>query len=238
MINIQPAEKPVHREDGSLEIHSLFETLQGECEYAGMPAIFVRAAGCSLKCNFCDTIYADKRELMSVEQLVDKIKSIRPALVGNLQSLVVLTGGESLRQNIAPLIYALLKNYYRIQIETNGIHPPPTAPLGMVSLHGTYSLVCSPKTPSLNPKLKGWVNAYKYVLAAGEVDPTDGLPTITLGSMRPARPFEGEYTHVWIQPQDDQDSEKNKANMQVAIDSCLKFGYRLSIQTHKLAGLP
>ena len=97
-VNTQPREKLDHRSDGSLEVHHIWKTIQGEGPLAGSPAVFVRLAGCTLQCSFCDTDYTSKRVRQEPEEILAGIKAI-----GGGCNTVVLTGGEPFRQNVGPL---------------------------------------------------------------------------------------------------------------------------------------
>ncbi len=102
----------------TLRITEIFFSAAGEGCRQGEPTIFIRLAGCNLRCPFCDTKYAwkDGRE-MSVEKIasaVEKIKQKFPA------GWVCLTGGEPLLQELKPLVSKLKQRGFRIQIETNG----------------------------------------------------------------------------------------------------------------------
>jgi 7-carboxy-7-deazaguanine synthase len=103
---------------------------------------------------------------------------------------------------------------------------------------GSVTVVCSPKTPVVCPAIRPHIFHYKYVLEAGKVD-DDGLPSSVLGNnLRPYRPEDiGPHRTIWVQPSDQKDPVLNEANMRAAVDSCLKFGYRLTLQTHKYANL-
>ena len=69
MKNQQLADKPVLNETGlSLQVNSIFYTIQGEGPFAGRPAIFIRLAGCNLQCPGCDTEYT-KRQTMTVDEI-------------------------------------------------------------------------------------------------------------------------------------------------------------------------
>ncbi len=234
VLNQQPPEKPSYREDGFLQVFKVFPTIQGEGPFTGTPAIFARLSGCNLgafSCSLCDTDYTSQRELLSSSELVDRIKQ---AAGPNRISLIVVTGGEPYRQNIIPFTKHAIREGFRVQVETNGTLCPP----GMETL-SSLSIVCSPKTPKINWDMERCVSAYKYVLDADFVDPDDGLPTCTMGaSLRIARPaFKFSPEHLFIQPLDEQDEVENQRNRKAAVDSCLRFGYRLSLQTHKLLGL-
>jgi 7-carboxy-7-deazaguanine synthase len=98
-----------------LEICEIFYSLQGESGYMGMPCIFVRLAGCNLRCRFCDTTYSHAPgKMMSFEQILVEIATY-PAKV------VELTGGEPLWQEACPaLMEVLLQKGYKVLLETNG----------------------------------------------------------------------------------------------------------------------
>jgi organic radical activating enzyme len=148
------------------------------------------------------------------------------------RKLVVLTGGEPLRQPVWLFVRMLLTGGYKVQIETNGTLWQDSVPWGREGL----TLVCSPKTPSLNGDLLPHIDAYKYVLHHAHVD-HDGLPATTLGNARPARPPASFKGDVFVQPEDSVDMIDNMKNLDAAKESCLRHGYRLSLQLHKMLGL-
>lgn len=220
-LNKQTPEKPVKHPRGCLDIQSIYPTIQGEGPYQGCPATFVRLAGCNLQCPDCDTDYTSSRSLMNPVQLCTMIKQYN-------QKLVVITGGEPFRQELVYPIRQLLSIGCEIQIETNGTIMQPGLP------YNRLTIVCSPKTPSVSTQLK--IDYYKYVIDHKHVDEDDGLPTSVLGLQhKPARPRMG--IPVYVQPADSQNPETNAANIAAAIDSCMRFNYRLCIQLHKLIGL-
>jgi 7-carboxy-7-deazaguanine synthase len=230
--NAQPIERQELDPEGVLDIQEIFSTVQGEGPLAGSPAVFVRLAGCDLLCPGCDTDYTSARKMMSA---ADVGATVRTRLPPN--KLVVLTGGEPYRQNVVPLLRLLLLGHVaeRVQVETNGTL---NLPYDEVLYHPLLDVVCSPKAGRVTLPANQ-IKCFKYVLAAGQADPEDGLPTDVLGrGCRPARPHSGFRGEVFVQPQDDQDAEKNRANTQAALDSCMKYGYRFSYQLHKIVGLP
>ena len=98
-----------------LQLSEIFYSIQGEGTYAGVPAVFVRLAGCNLSCDFCDTDYSLKF-LAPVEEVVDRVLA-----AGGDCPMVVLTGGEPLAQREAlALIEALQRAGKRVHIESNG----------------------------------------------------------------------------------------------------------------------
>ena len=99
----------------SLKINEIFYSIQGESSYSGRPCVFIRLAGCNLRCSYCDTQYAyDAGEEMYIADVLDKIS-------GYNCRLVEITGGEPLLQEETPeLIRHLLNNDYKVLLETNG----------------------------------------------------------------------------------------------------------------------
>lgn len=222
-MNQQKPEKIIHSHN--LEVIEIFKTIQGEGPWGGKICTFIRLAGCTLKCLWCDTDYTSHRELLSVEEVVGKCMTI------GVDS-IVLTGGEPFRQTAAvPLLHALTQNGFHCQVETSG-----SVGIGNPLPRGTI-VVCSPKTGKV---FTDQVTDYKYVVEENGVDPLDGLPNrspISGQALRLARPTVGK-DHIFISPWDVQDEEQNHKNTQTAVRVCLQHGYRLSLQIHKLVGLP
>lgn len=99
----------------SLQICEIFYSIQGESTRAGYPCIFIRLAGCNLRCSYCDTVYAQSPGTQySVEDII--------ASVGRYPCrLVEITGGEPLVQEQTPhLVHELLNLGYSVLLETNG----------------------------------------------------------------------------------------------------------------------
>ena len=95
----------------------IFESLQGEGRNTGRPCVFVRFAGCNLKCPWCDT-NVSRRFSLSLADLVSEVKSFKARSV-------VLTGGEpSLVEGMPELVAALKKEGFWIAVETNGTASP------------------------------------------------------------------------------------------------------------------
>lgn len=149
--------------------------------------------------------------------------------------IVVISGGEPYRQNLSTLVNSLLNANYTVQIETNGTLYQPL-PYTNPNLH----VVCSPKTATVNPKLAHVVKTWKYVATKGSLSEFDGLPVRALehptaGSLyRHTKAFSRD---IYLQPVDEQDVTRNKANLDAVVASCLTHGYRLCIQLHKIAGV-
>ena len=98
-----------------LEVTEIYKSVQGESTYMGLPCIFIRLTGCNLRCVWCDTTHAfhDGKKL-SIHQIIDKVKSYDI-------KLVEITGGEPLLQKeVFPLMESLLKNEFKVMLETSG----------------------------------------------------------------------------------------------------------------------
>jgi 7-carboxy-7-deazaguanine synthase len=98
-----------------LFLSEIFYSIQGEGTWTGIPAVFVRLAGCNLSCDFCDTDYSTKA-IVTVDEVVDGVRA-----AGKDCPTVVLTGGEPLAQAEAPaLIAALQRDGRKVHVESNG----------------------------------------------------------------------------------------------------------------------
>src|SRR5271156_2670792 len=105
MRGANPIRKPLHDDGLQLEVKNIFPTLQGEGPFTGVPAVFVRLGGCNLACSFCDTDFEGFRD-MPVADIVENVSSASCERGKRVRQLVVITGGEPLRQNIVPLCEA------------------------------------------------------------------------------------------------------------------------------------
>jgi 7-carboxy-7-deazaguanine synthase len=244
MFGKNPTRSQVLEDGERLWVQEVFLTIQGEGPLAGVPAVFIRLAGCNLKCWFCDTDFESSKWNPSLPELLAKIKEVRGRAM-----LAVLTGGEPLRQNIVPLMHALTRENMMIQIETAGtlwlegieqLFPlSESVPAGATIVR---SIVCSPKTPRLNPKIIPYVHAWKYIIKAGEYNVATGLPNTSTQQLHTTsnifRPPPENCAPVYVQACDEQDAGRNQANLTLATNIAMTYGYRLSVQLHKLVGLP
>lgn len=99
-----------------LKLSEIFLSIQGESTWAGLPCIFVRLAGCNLRCSYCDSPYSYQPGMeLSLDQLLEQIDRFAPV------KLVEITGGEPLLQDeVYPLFQRLLASGYTLLLETNG----------------------------------------------------------------------------------------------------------------------
>lgn len=222
--------RPQELNDGlTLWVQEMFYTLQGEGPFAGAPSVFVRLCGCNLACYWCDTEFESSQWSPSIAEILDKVKELAAART----KLVVITGGEPFRQNIAPLVDLLLKSGFQIQIETNGTLwvDLPVDP--------NLFIVCSPKTERLHNEIRKRTSAFKYVIEESAVDPNDGLPVVS--TQKPgatatiARP--DSDIPVYVMPLDSGSIEQNKRNRNATVEVAMKHGYKLTLQLHKIVGI-
>lgn len=104
-----------------MKINEIFESIQGEGLLVGLPTLFIRTAGCDLRCVWCDTPYAlleSQGTEWSVDELVTEAKRHRVRDI-------CITGGDPLRQKeeVVLLISRLLGEGFRIVLETSGAYP-------------------------------------------------------------------------------------------------------------------
>lgn len=107
-------------DDGLFHVTEIFDSIDGEGKRTGYMAIFVRLAGCNLRCNYCDTAYsltlADTEEALTQEELLYRIHQFP-------WKRITLTGGEPMLHPLFPLCKALSEQGYEVNIETNGAVP-------------------------------------------------------------------------------------------------------------------
>jgi len=209
----------------SYAVKEIFLTLQGEGAHAGRASVFCRFAGCNLwsgreadraeaVCTFCDTDFVGTDgsggvKFKTPQRLAEAVAAAWGG--GEGRRLVVCTGGEPLLQLDSPLINVLHACGFEIAIETNGtIAAPP----------GIDWICVSPKVGSTLVQRSG--DELKLVFPQIGGDP---------------RQFEGlDFRHFFIQPMD---SPERQVNTHLAVRYCLDHPqWRLSLQTHKMLGIP
>lgn len=223
-------QQPITKQDLTnkiLNITELFYTIQGEGPWQGYPCVFIRLAGCNLRCTWCDTLYSTNHTWTPTEILH------RCSLLDTECRRVVITGGEPFVQNITPLVHALYGEGYDIQIETNGTLSNPSFPFSKVTL------VCSPKAGRLHEDIQRHCFNYKYVVGFEDLlEPTGypSTPTQENGKRPPPQPTTLHTpTTVWVMPRDDQNG--NTANRDAAVLIALQHNRRLCLQMHKILGV-
>lgn len=100
---------------GTLVVHEIYRSLQGESTYAGLPCVFVRLTACHLRCGYCDTPHAfNQGEVLGLDDVVNRALSLG-------DELVEITGGEPLLQaEVFPLMTRLADAGRTVLLETSG----------------------------------------------------------------------------------------------------------------------
>jgi len=210
----------------SYAVKELFYTLQGEGAQTGRAAVFCRFAGCNLwtgreedradaVCTFCDTEFVGTDgpgggKFATPDALADAVMAAWPRGAGGAP-YVVCTGGEPLLQLDAALVDALHRRGIEVAVETNGTQAPPP---------GLDWICVSPKA------------AAPVVLTAG-----NELKLVYPQPLAMPERFEAlAFDHFYLQPMDGPDRE---ANTEAAVRYCLAHPrWKMSVQTHKLLGIP
>jgi 7-carboxy-7-deazaguanine synthase (Cx14CxxC type) len=209
----------------SYAVKELYVTLQGEGAQTGMRAVFCRFAGCNLwsgreadraaaNCRFCDTDFVGVDgpgggRFADAAALADAVAAAWGP--GVAHRLVVMTGGEPLLQVDADLLAALHARGFRVAVETNGTIAAP---------EGIDWVCVSPKAGATTVQRRG--DELKLVFPQAE--------------LMPERVEGWDFCHFFLQPMD---GAARAENTEAAIRYCLDNPrWRLSLQTHKLTGIP
>jgi 7-carboxy-7-deazaguanine synthase len=206
-------------------VKECFYTLQGEGAHTGRAAVFLRFAGCNLwsglerdrasaVCKFCDTDFIGVDgdgggKFATAEAVVAHVAARWQG--GGGKPYVVCTGGEPLLQLDDDLIVALQARGFEVAVETNGTVVAPE----------TLDWVCvSPKSTAELKQTSGDELKLVYPQA-------DAMP----------ERFEGlAFRNFFLQPMD---GPQREANTAAAIAYCMAHPqWRLSLQTHKVTGIP
>jgi len=219
-----------------LRVIEIFTSLQGEGPFTGTRSVFVRLAGCDLRCPFCDTAYSlDPRtgKPIAIEEIAIIVERVRP-------SLVVVTGGEPLlqRRGVNELARLLTERGYRMQLETNGTLPAPRPGEPLYAVHHVVSPKDVPITVEGARLHPSWVEASR---ATGRVwfkflaSTREHVEAIAVYVKEKGIPRD----HVYIMPltMDGMSmDELLKLHRQVA-KLALDYGFNFSPRLHLLLGL-
>lgn len=219
--------KPEHKDGKILKVTNIFATFQGEGPYTGYPSIFIRLSGCNLACSFCDTEF-DEYEELSVDEIIhignEKFQEFCKTEVSK-KPLIVITGGEPMRQNISPLCRKFLDHGHIVQVESNGTIISPELP-------NEVEIVCSPKVSNgkyhkIREDILEKAIAIKFIISESNAEYSD---IADVG--------QNDFNFpVYIQPMDEYDANKNAKNLTLAMKLAMKHGGILSLQTHKMIGI-
>lgn len=201
----QPEEKKMEEKKTIYKVNEMFESIQGEGYHTGEPVIFIRLAGCSMGCEWCDTKYCQEVHYkLTAEQIIQHIEK------NFVKKPVVISGGEPFEQDLQQLVKALQDKCYHIWIETNGAESIPD------SIHAW--LTVSPKKQVLEDNLKK-ADEIKLVISNEE-------------DIKRAKRMRSHYskTNFYLQPE----SGKKEAT-KLCVQTCIEDPrFKLSVQVHKL----
>lgn len=220
----------------TLLVNEIFYSLQGEGLYAGQAAIFVRLAKCNLACKFCDTEF-ETFTPMTLQQLTERVCALAPtlpdgnfmtvpdgsannALTHMLRPFVVLTGGEPMLQNCGPLIDVLHSQGFRVHIETSG-----SVWSGWAEKLDSICVSPKVKLSSIPDELRTRADEMKWIVNAA---------FLAQLARDPSSVFEPGCVN-YLQPESLNPKWTAAA---VKLIQAEPWRYRLSMQTHKLAGIP
>ena len=190
------------------KVSEIFYSIQGEGRHTGMPAVFLRLAGCSMGCEWCDTKYAFSggQEMNNLQVLVELAKF--PC------KTVVVTGGEPAEQDLPALIALLKSAGHIVHIETNGAHDTDISRADFVCV--------SPKKYVSENMLKK-ADVIKLVVN----EKTD------LEDLKKYYNYENEKTTVYLQPESNKEE-----NIALCVKLVKEHpSARLSVQLHKLINI-
>ncbi|HID57066.1 TPA: 7-carboxy-7-deazaguanine synthase QueE [Candidatus Poribacteria bacterium] len=190
-----------------VRVIEIFYSIQGEGHRTGQPMVFVRLAGCNLRCDFCDTKYAWKMERgkrMSEEEILEEVSKYGC-------DWVCLTGGEPTLQDLSKLIPMLREEGYKVAVETNGT-------IFQKSLRLASWVTVSPKEGAdVHPLVMEITDELKYVIRSE-------------GDLKRIR----YHPLIYLQPVDNDPDA-----VRICVEAVLKNPrWRLSVQVHKLIGIP
>ena len=197
-----------------MKVNEIFYSLQGEGHYTGTPAVFVRFAGCNLRCWFCDTDFVKGVE-MSEDEIVE-------AVLQYPTRYVVITGGEPTLQITASLCDNLHAHGLYLMMETNGTRPLPEG-------CQVDWITCSPKLIDVEEgKRKIATIRLRHIDELKVVFEDSPMQDMALYEQIPA-------TEYRLQPCDTQDPLSNQAILNKTIKYILQHPkWKLSLQTHKI----
>lgn len=220
-----------------LKINEVFQSIQGEGAFTGVPSIFVRLQGCPVGCPWCDTKHTwevKAREQSEIQVVMAETQESTKWFAASISELfalfssqeytakhIVITGGEPCMYDLRPLTEYAIEHSFSVQIETSA----------------TFDVLCHPDTwVTVSPKINmrgGFpiladamqrANEIKHPIAMKKhIDELDALlQTVALDPL----------PMIYLQPI----SQQARAT-ELAVSECIKRNWRLSLQTHKYIGV-
>lgn len=200
------------------QINEIYPAIQGEGYNTGRPGTIIRMQGCNLRCPWCDSSKTLKKDPTTQRTLEDILYEVLTK--GPPKGIALITGGEPTMQNLGPLVDALSRKGIPTHLETNGTLPIKAFPKFTwmtISPKQVAGYNCHSSAVELGNEVK-W-------LIQSEEDITSLM--YWLGTWR----WDSKKI-VSLQP-----ISMDPSATQICYDACLKYGWHLSIQTHKLLGV-
>ena len=221
-------------------VNEVFHSIQGEASWTGTASVFVRLQGCDVGCPWCDTrqtwevedsncipagmLFSKEEEAptwgcISSDDLILWCKEKAPRT-----RHIVLTGGEPLMQDVTELIMRLYAGGFTVQVETSGTEP-------VASLRDNVWVTLSPKIAMPGKKevlQEAFIRAdeVKFPISGNESEEARVLRIMDIMALVQSK------APLYLQP-----LSKGKVATQNCINLALKYGLRVSIQTHKYVGV-
>ena len=200
-------------------VYNLFSAIQGEATWTGRAAFFLRFSGCPLSCSWCDEpLHRDphRSRFITAEQIFQELQQIDSGLFS-----IILTGGEPLAvKDLGKLVEFLKQHGYWLALETSGVGGRIPCGLDWITL--------SPKTP-LPDTTFAMADEIKYIVG----------PTLMEHQTAEIQRRAISHSNVWVQPlSDDKDRDRGALSCCLSLIKNSNGRIRLSLQTHKLVGLP
>lgn len=217
-------------------INEIFYSLQGEGFHTGRPAVFVRFAGCNLRCPFCDTDFSHS-EPMTAEQIARRVfdYSTHP------HTLIVLTGGEPSLQVDNELVDALHAHQQTVTIETNGTRPVPdnidwvtVSPKAVPADESKVVLTHEPKVVLTQADEAKVVLSHESKVVLTQADEVKVVFTESTEKLLPLWRTTIRASHYYLQPCAQPGTEPIQTNTEAVVAYILSHpDWKLSLQTHK-----
>ena len=209
-----------------MRVNDIFYSLQGEGRHTGRAAVFVRFAGCNLRCSFCDTEFDSYRE-MTADDIVAECSHLSPLTSHLSPLLVVLTGGEPTLQVDESFVDLLHRHGFKVSMESNGTRPAP---------ENLDWLTVSPKVVNGKCAVTDAGKSPDELKLVFDEDTNPDTLLASLSAFRPSLAVPSASPLLYLQPCDTGDEARNKVITQACIAYIKQHPqWRLSLQTHKLA---
>ena len=219
------------------KINEMFETIQGEGFHTGVPSIFVRLQGCPVGCPWCDTKHTWEVNLDAEQNAVEVLNKTQESEKwfsatsvdildlfqeqGYVAKHVVITGGEPCMYDLTSLTSELIEQGYSVQIETSGTFEVKAHEQTWVTLSGKVDM---PGKYDVLQQVIDRANEFKHPIAREvHIEQLEGILSQRENQQKAL---------IYLQP-----ISQQKRATELAVETCIKKNWRLSLQTHKFIGI-